>query len=101
VNTIESGVRFAAHPDTAVEVDSTFLRSEAGQLRTVFVGVEPAVLIQPEYDADSNTVTLILTACDLDPAGLLELLATLADAAEQMVAQQVEMGLVSPLETTD
>lgn len=102
INT-ESGVRFPEHPDTELTVSATFLRC-GEQLQQVFIGLEPVIVIQPEYDAEEDQVTFVVTACDLDPEGLIRVLDVLRDSAEEMLKQQVEMGLkdepVSDPETT-
>lgn len=96
----ESGVAFPQHPDTEVSVAGTFIRS-GEQLQNLFIGLEPVVVIQPEYDADEDHVTFNIVAVDLDPAGLIEILDILKDGAEAMVAQQREMGLLDDPEVID
>lgn len=88
---VESGVRFphAAPGGVTTEVSATFLES-GNQLQQVFIGLQPVLVVQPEYDADTNTVDLVTIACDLDPAGLVETLEVLLDAARTMAAQQAE-----------
>lgn len=89
--TIESGVRFpsAAPGGVETQVSATFLES-GNQLQQVFIGLQPVLVIQPEYDADTNTVDLVTIAVDLDPAGLVETLEVLLDAAKTMATQQAE-----------
>ena len=89
--TVESGVRFpnAAPGGVETQVSATFLES-GNQLQQVFIGLQPVLVVQPEYDAETNTVDLVTIACDLDPAGLVETLEVLLDAAKTMAAQQAE-----------
>lgn len=87
---IESGAAFAADTDAEISVEASFLES-GNQLQQVFVGLEPVLLIQPEYDADVNQVKFVLTAVDLDPTGLIEVLEVILDAAREMAIQQAEM----------
>lgn len=88
---VESGVRFpnAAPGGVETQVSATFLES-GNQLQQVFIGLQPVLVIQPEYDADTNVVDLVTIAVDLDPAGLVETLEVLLDAAKTMAAQQAE-----------
>ena len=88
---VESGVRFpnAAPGGVEVAVSATFLES-GNQLQQVFIGLQPVLVVQPEYDADANAVDLVTIAVDLDPAGLVETLEVLLDAAKTMAAQQAE-----------
>ena len=88
---VESGVRFpnAAPGGVDVQVSATFLES-GNQLQQVFIGLQPVLVIQPEYDADTNSVDLVTIAVDLDPAGLVETLEVLLDAAKTMAAEQAE-----------
>ena len=89
--TVESGVRFpnAAPGGVETQVSATFLES-GNQLQQVFIGLQPVLVIQPEYDADTNSVDLVTIAVDLDPAGLVETLEVLLDAAKTMAEQQAE-----------
>lgn len=89
--TVESGVQFpnAAPGGVQTQVSATFLES-GSQLQQVFIGLQPVLVVQPEYDADTNTVDLVTIAVDLDPAGLVETLEVLLDAAKTMAAQQAE-----------
>jgi len=84
---VESGVRFPANPDVRTEVAATFIQS-GNQMQMAIIGTEPVLLVQPEYDADENAVTLITTAVDLDPAGLVQTLEVMLDAARLMAEQQ-------------
>jgi hypothetical protein len=88
---VESGVRFPSAAPGGVEtvVSATFLES-GNQLQQVFIGLQPVLVIQPEYDAEKNVVDLVTIAVDLDPAGLVETLEVLLDAAKTMAAQQAE-----------
>jgi hypothetical protein len=86
-HTHESGVRFPENPDTQVEVAATFIES-GNQMQMAIIGTEPVLLIQPEYNADEDKVTFLLTAVDLDPAGLVQVAEVLLDAANTMAAQQ-------------
>jgi len=88
---VESGVRFpnAAPGGVETQVSATFLES-GQQLQQVFIGLQPVLVIQPEYDADTNVVDLVTIAVDLDPAGLVETLEVLLDAAKTMAEQQAE-----------
>lgn len=89
--TVESGVRFpsAAPGGVETQVSATFLES-GNQLQQVFIGLQPVLVIQPEYDAETNVVDLVTIAVDLDPAGLVETLEVLLDAAKTMAQQQAE-----------
>lgn len=86
-HTIESGVRFKGPEGEDIEttVAATFLQVADGQLGHVFVGNEPILVIQPEFDADDMTVTLNLTGVEINPPALVEILETLLDAARTMV----------------
>lgn len=88
---VESGVRFPSAAPGGVEtaVSATFLES-GNQLQQVFIGLQPVLVIQPEYDAEENKVDLVTIAVDLDPAGLVETLEVLLDAAKTMAQQQAE-----------
>jgi hypothetical protein len=88
-HTIESGVAFATEVDAEVFVQATFIES-GQQMHMAIIGTEPVLLIQPEYDADANEVNFLVTAVDLDPEGLVEVLDVLLDAAKLMVSQQAE-----------
>lgn len=86
---VESGVRFVGLEDTTVEVAGTFIES-GNQLQMALIGSEPVLLVQPNYDADENHITLILTAVDLPPEGLVQTLEVLLDGAKTVVAMQAE-----------
>lgn len=86
---VESGVAFPDESTAEVSVVATFIES-GNQLQQIFLGLEPVLLIQPEYDADENEVKFIVTAVDLDPRGLVDVLDVIRDAAEEMVRQQDE-----------
>lgn len=86
---VESGVAFPEHEDTEISVQATFLES-GNQLQHLFIGLEPVILVQPEFDAEANEVTFIVTAVDLDPKGFLEILNLLKDSAEEMVRRDAE-----------
>lgn len=83
----ESGVRFPDMPETPVEVAGNFIQS-GNQMQMVLVGTEPVLVVQPEYDAAEDRVTLITTAVDLPPAGLVHVLEALLDGARTIVAVQ-------------
>lgn len=85
--TAESGVRFPELPDTPVEIAGNFITSGT-QMQMVLVGTEPILVVQPEYDADEDRVTLITTAVDLPPAGLIHVLESLLDGARTIVMVQ-------------
>lgn len=87
---VESGVAFAQETDADVSVEATFIES-GNQLQHLFIGLEPVLLIVPEYDADVNEVKFLITAVDLDPQGLVDVLDVILDAAKEMVIQQAEM----------
>lgn len=86
---IQSGVAFPGETGASVSVDATFL--EAGdQLQQLFVGLEAVLVIQPEYYADTNEVKFVVTAVDLDTAGLVTVLEVILDAAKEMAQQRAE-----------
>lgn len=87
--TVESGVAFAGETDAEVFVEATFLQS-GNQLQNVFIGLEPVILVVPEYDAEANEVKFVLTVVDLDAQGLVSILDVLLDAAKEMAEQQGE-----------
>lgn len=87
----ESGVRFPDMEDTPVEVAGNFIQS-GNQMQMAIIGTEPVLLVQPEYDAEEGRVTLITTAVDLPPAGLVRVLEALLDGARTIVAIQDERG---------
>lgn len=75
-------------------VDFTFIES-GNQLQTAFIGLHPALLVEPQVDPDlPNEVVFVVTGVDLDPKSLLEILEVLKEGAEEALRQQVEMGLV-------
>lgn len=82
-----SGVAFASDPDVTVEVQGTFMES-GNQLHQVFIGLEPVLLVQPEFDADERALTLLLTTVDLPPRQILEVLEKLTDAVKEIVSIQ-------------
>lgn len=86
-HTIESGIRFKGPEGEDIEtvVNATFLQVADGQLQQVFVGVEPVLVIQPEFHAEEMTVHLNLTGVEINPPGLVEILEALLDAAKTMV----------------
>lgn len=83
----ESGVRFPDLPETPVEVAGNFITSGT-QMQMVLVGTEPVLVVQPEYDAEEKRVTLITTAVDLPPGGLVRVLEALLDGARTIVEVQ-------------
>ena len=92
----ESGVRFPETPNTPVEVAGNFIQS-GHQMQMALIGTEPVLLVQPEYDAETKSITLITTAVDLPPRGLVLVLEALLDGArtiaevqEQQAAEQAE-----------
>lgn len=87
---VESGVRFTGMEDTSIEVAGTFIES-GNQMQMAIIGTEPVLLVQPNFDAEENHITLIVTAVDLPPRGLVETLKVLLDGAETIVAQQGQM----------
>lgn len=86
---VESGVRFPDLPDTPVEVAGNFIQS-GHQMQMALIGSEPVLLVQPEYDAEEGQVTLITTAVDLPPAGLLHVLDVLTDGVKTIVEAQAQ-----------
>jgi len=82
-----SGVRFPDMPSTLVNVAGNFMQS-GNQMHMAIIGTEPILLVQPEYDADLNEVTLITTAVDLPPAGLVHVLEALLDGTREIVRIQ-------------
>lgn len=84
----QTNVRFPEQPDVPIEVAGNFILSSYGQMQMVLVGTEPVVLIQPEYDAEEGVFTLITTAVDLPPAGLVTVLEALLDGVRTIVAVQ-------------
>lgn len=85
----ESGVRFPDMPDTLVTIAGNFIAS-GNQMQMVLVGTEPVLVIQPEYDAEANEVTLITTTVDLPPTGLIHVLEALLDGTREIVRIQEE-----------
>lgn len=86
---VESGVLFpnAVPGETpSVAVEATFMTVRDGQLQMALIGPEPVLLVQPNYEAETNEVTFITTAVELNPQGLIDVLHTLLDAAEAMVS---------------
>jgi len=90
-----SGPRFADHPNIMTEVAGTFIES-GNQMQMVLIGHEPVIVVQPEYDADENKITLVLTTVDLPPQGLVEVLEALLDATREIAAQQQELEVELP-----
>lgn len=88
----ESGVRFPDLPETPVEVAGNFITSGT-QMQMVLVGTEPVLVVQPEYDADEGKVTLITTAVDLPPGGLVHVLEALLDGARTISEVQEQQAL--------
>lgn len=86
---VESGVAFPGETDADIFVQASFIES-GNQLQMALIGTEPVILIQPEYDAEANEVTFVVTAVDLDPPGLVEVLEVLLDTARTMAEQQAE-----------
>ena len=84
---VESGVSFTQHAGTKVQVEATFLES-GNQMQMAIIGTEPVILVQPNFDADDNEVTFILTSVDLGPEGLVEVLEILLDAARTMAGSE-------------
>lgn len=89
---VQSGVSFTGPEgeDIPISVAATFLQVSDGQLGHVFIGNEPILVIQPEYDADTREVTLNLTGVEINPPGLVEILEALLDAAKTMVERDIE-----------
>lgn len=85
----ESGVRFPEIPDTKVSMAAQFIES-GNQMSMAIIGTEPVLLIQPEFDADANEVTLITTAVDLPPEGLIHVLEALLDGTREIVSIQAQ-----------
>lgn len=88
----ESGVRFPDLPDIPVEVAGNFITSGT-QMQMVLVGSEPVLVVQPEFDAEEGRVTLITTAVDLPPAGLVHVLEALLDGARTIVQIQEDQAV--------
>lgn len=88
---VESGVSFTQHAGTKVQVEATFLES-GNQMQMAIIGTEPVLLVQPNFDADDNEVTFILTSVDLGPEGLVEVLEILLDAARTMAEEGGRVG---------
>lgn len=84
-----SGVRFPDLPDTLVTIAGNFITS-GNQMQMAIIGTEPILVVQPEYDADENEVTLITTAVDLPPAGLIHVLEAMLDGTREIVRIQEE-----------
>jgi hypothetical protein len=82
-----SGVRFPDMPDVLVSVAGNFITS-GNQMQMAIIGTEPILVVQPEYDAEENEVTLITTAVDLPPAGLVQVLEALLDGTREIVRIQ-------------
>ena len=82
-----SGVRFPDMPDTLVTIAGNFIES-GNQMQMAIIGTEPILVVQPEYDADENEVTLITTAVDLPPAGLIHVLEAMLDGVREIVRIQ-------------
>ena len=81
---VESGVAFPKQaPGAEVSVEATFIEP-GNQMQMVLVGSEPVLVLQPEYDADANTIRFVLTAVALDPIGLEEVVDIVQDAVEEM-----------------
>lgn len=89
---IESGPRFKGPEGEDIEatVAATFLQIADGQLGHVFVGNEPVIIVQPEFDADDMQITLNITGVEINPPGLVEILEILLDAARTMVERDIE-----------
>jgi hypothetical protein len=86
---VESGVRFPDMPNTKVAMAAQFIES-GNQMSMAIIGTEPVLLIQPEFDAETNEVTLITTAVDLAPEGLVHVLEALLDGTREIVAIQAQ-----------
>ena len=85
---VESGVAFPKQaPGAQVSVEATFIEP-GNQMQMVLVGSEPVLVLQPEYDADANTIRFVLTAVALDPAGLKQVVDIVQDAVEEMASVQ-------------
>jgi hypothetical protein len=87
--TAESGVRFPDMPSTKVSMAAQFIES-GNQMSMAIIGTEPVLLIQPEFDADTNEVTLITTAVDLPPEGLALVLEALLDGTREIINIQAQ-----------
>ena len=86
--TVQSGSTFdALEDDVDVFVEATFIES-GSQLQMALIGSEPVLLIQPEYDEDERALKFVLTAVDLDPEGLVEVLELILDTARTMAEGQ-------------
>lgn len=83
----ESGVRFPEMADVEVDVAANFILS-GNQMQMLLVGTEPVLVVQPEFDAEANRVTLVTTTVDLPPAGLVKVLEALLDGAQEIVRIQ-------------
>lgn len=88
--TAESSVRFPDLPETPIEVAGNFIQSGT-QMQMVLVGTEPVLVVQPEFDVEENQVTLITTAVDLPPGGLVLVLEALLDGAREIAEQASEL----------
>jgi len=91
----ESGVAFPNQAPTAqVAVEATFIEP-GNQMQMALIGSEPVLLLQPQYDAETNSITLVLTAVALDPIALEQVVGIVADASQEMASvqrkQQAEM----------
>lgn len=89
---IESGPRFKGPEGEDIEttVAATFIQVADGQLGHLFIGNEPVIVVQPEYDAEAPLITLNITGVEINPPGLVEILEILLDAARTMVEVDVE-----------
>lgn len=87
---VESGPAFPEQPDTEIGISATFIES-GSQLQNIFIGLEPVLLIQPEYDADENKVEFVITSVDLGPEGLVSVLEYLLEGAREIASQAGEL----------
>lgn len=73
---------------TAPEVDAQnisvniTLIDSGHQLQHVFIGLEPALLVQSEYHPDDDRLVFLVTGVDLSPADLGDLANLLKEASE-------------------
>lgn len=87
---IDSGPYFPDLAGVGMEVATTFMRS-GSQMQMLLVGTEPVLVVQPEYSAENDKVTFVITAVDLNAEGMLPVLRALTEATEEMISQVEQM----------
>lgn len=76
-------------PEPSLGMSATFIEPGT-QLQTAFIGLEPAILIRPEYDPEANEVDFVTTVVGMTPRDLVSVLETLLDGAKTMVETDLE-----------